>query len=179
MSAIEIRILVVGRGLPGTDTALVQLSKLGWGSHLVAALRDANLLLTTFQFDVVLALEHLPDGRGYDLSDIVRKHGATLLVSVALSETCLWLPVVERGVWTLGQRAFGPALLGWELETLLSRSATERATRPSKDEVPPRRKPEDASAAAASAAVSARPDLLFTSRRRPGESEGEHEKRRA
>ena len=40
-------------------------------------------------------------------------------VGVALSESCLWLPVIERGVNVLGERALSHAMLEAELDRLL------------------------------------------------------------
>jgi hypothetical protein len=88
----------------------------------------------------VLAEEHLPDGRGYDLAESVERLATTLLVSVALSESCLWLPVVERGERSLGRRALNPRMLELELETLLSGARRDAPYAETKREMPPLRK---------------------------------------
>ena len=63
-------------------------------------------MLTDAPFDIVLADEIVADGRGYDLTDCVVKRAGTLLVSIALSEASLWLPVVPaRNANTRGTRA--------------------------------------------------------------------------
>jgi hypothetical protein len=98
---------------------LARLSDRGFGSRVVETLRDARDLLGTFRFDVVLAAEMLADGRGYDLAEIVARRSGTLLVSVALSASCLWLPVVERGVNVLGRRALNARALEVELDFVL------------------------------------------------------------
>ena len=78
-------------------------------------------------FDIVLAAETMPDGRGYDLTNCVVNHSATLLISIALSESCLWLPVVQHGVRTLGERALNSFTLQSEITALLNEKATGTA----------------------------------------------------
>jgi len=119
MSATTMRILFAGTSAPVTDEVLARLAARGFGAYRAERLRDARDLLETFRLDVVLATELLVDGRGYALADAMRRHSGTLIVGVALSESCLWLPVIERGVTVLGKRAFSPAMLEAELDHLL------------------------------------------------------------
>ena len=83
--------------------------------------------MRTTPFDIVLAAETMTDGRGYDLTNYVVSHSATLLIAVALSETCLWLPVVQHGVRTLGERALNSFALQSEITALLNEKATGAA----------------------------------------------------
>jgi hypothetical protein len=109
---------------------------------------DAEVVLKTFRFDVVLAEEGLPDGRGYDLTDAVAKAGTSLFVAVALSESSLWLPVVDCGERSLGKRALNQAALEAEIEIILS--FEDRTARPnSRSKTPPRRKSASSPIAAA------------------------------
>jgi len=140
MSPVAMRILVVGK--PGASTAamLSRLASQGWIAETAENVARARSVLKMFRLDVVLSDENLPDGRGYDLADAVAAQSSTLLVSVALSESCLWLPVIERGERSLGKRALSPQVLEFELETILS-SAHRGATHASaKRELPPRRR---------------------------------------
>lgn len=125
MAQLAMRILVVGTPNAGTMATLERLARHGWGSHFIGRATEAKTLLETFQVDVVLAQENLPDGRGYDLSEAVTKQSGSLLVAVALSETSLWLSVIDRGKESLGTRAIGSEVLGRELETLLYRPVLE------------------------------------------------------
>ena len=119
MSVNSMRILVIGDLLPGTGEILRRFSNAGWGSRIVRCLREARDLLNTFDFHIVLASEALSDGRGYDLAEPVSRRSRTLIVGVALSESCLWLPVVYRGVNVLGRRALAPEVLEAEIKELL------------------------------------------------------------
>lgn len=119
MSATTMRILFAGTPGPVTDEVLARLAARGFGAYRVEKLREARELLETFRLDVALAAESLSDGRGYALADAMRRNSGSLIVGVALSESCLWLPVVERGVSVLGKRAFNPAMLEMELDRLL------------------------------------------------------------
>lgn len=96
MPALGMRILVVGKPSRGTQSILSRLANCGWGSQTAETLREAAALADTFRFDMVLAAESLPDGRAYAMTQLIARRSGTLLVAVALSESCLWLPVVER-----------------------------------------------------------------------------------
>ena len=119
MPATAMRILVVGPSTLGTERMLTGLASRGCGSHSVGTLRQARYLLQTFRFDIVLAAESLPDGRGYELIDTVARNSATLFVGIALSESYLWLPVLERGVNVFGGRALKAGMIEFEVQALL------------------------------------------------------------
>jgi hypothetical protein len=119
MAATTIRILFAGTPAPATDEVLARLAARGFGAHRANKLSEARGLLEIFRLDVVLASESLVDGRGYALADAMRQQSGTLIVGVPLSESCLWLPVVERGVVVLGKRGLSPAILEVELDRLL------------------------------------------------------------
>jgi DNA-binding NtrC family response regulator len=121
------RILFVGKPSPHTGAVLARLRRKNFESHVVETLREAQELLPTYRFDVVLAPEYLPDGHGYELTDPVARRSCTLLVAISLSETWLWLPVVERGERVIGDRAVPADLLEPELEELLSERARENS----------------------------------------------------
>jgi hypothetical protein len=128
MTVIAMRILVVGTPSAGTVEILRRFSDRGWGSRQVLTVQKAQDLAEIFDFDIVLAMEDLPDGRGYDIAGPVTRHSRTLLVGVALSESCLWLSVVERGVSVLGKRALNAQMLEAEMERLLLDSARDIAS---------------------------------------------------
>jgi len=116
----SLRILVIGDLLPGTGAILRRFSLAGLASRPARNLSEAREMLAAFDFDVVFAAEVLSDGRGYDLAEQISRRAGTLIVAVPLSETCLWLPVVYRGVNVLGRRALSAAALEAEMEELLS-----------------------------------------------------------
>lgn len=121
------RVLVVGPLAPDTAAVLERLARHNWGSYAVESLSESKSVIKTLRFDVILAAEFLCDGRGYELAPRVAEFMATLLVSVTLSESCLWLPVVYCGENVLGQRALNPRMLESELEFLLSQPARDSA----------------------------------------------------
>ncbi len=125
MPATAMRILVAGALSKNALEMLRRFGDRGWGSRQVVTLQQARDQVETFDFDVVLATESLCDGRGYDLAEPVARHSRTLLVGVALSESCLWLPVVERGVGVLGRRALNAQMLETEMEKLMRASALD------------------------------------------------------
>jgi DNA-binding response OmpR family regulator len=117
------RILVVGTPADSTRAILKRLAARGWRWRAAGTLREARKLLKTSHFDIVLASEALSDGRGYELGAIVGGQLGTLFVAVALSESSLWLPVVEKGTQVLGTRGFGPSMLLREMGTILEAHA--------------------------------------------------------
>jgi DNA-binding NtrC family response regulator len=126
MPTTTMRILSVGKPSPHTAAILARLRRKGFGSRLVETVREARELLATLEFDVVLAPEHLPDGRGYDLAGAVARRSCSLLIAISLSETCLWLPVVERGATVLGECAVAADFVEPELEQLLAERNREK-----------------------------------------------------
>ena len=151
MPVEAMRILVIGSLASPTDTILRRLASRGWGSRRVETLREAQNMLLTFQFDVVLSAESVADGRGYEIADLVIGRAGTLIVGVALSESCLWLPVVEQGARVLGSRALNAHMLESEMEMLIGAREGQRARgstveskslsgRPAPQATPPRRK---------------------------------------
>jgi hypothetical protein len=122
------RILVVGRTSSSTQATLRQLERDGWNSHSVDTIVEAEGALKMIRFDVVLAEETIAAGSGYDLTDSVLEQDGTLLVSVALSEASLWLPVVQRGILTLGDRALNSSMLNLEVREALCAAAGTRAS---------------------------------------------------
>jgi hypothetical protein len=119
MSAAAVRILVVGTSTASTESTLKGLARSGWESHSVKTVREAETVLRTIRFQLTLATEKLPDGTGYELATLVAQQTGNLFISVPLSETCLWLPAVENGVRSLGERALNPLMLKTEAESIL------------------------------------------------------------
>ena len=119
MSNATKRILVVAPCGPTTNTTVERLARLGWGCRIVDLLSEAKEELKKSNYEIVLAAEHMADGRGYDLTDVIAQRSSSLLVGVMLSDGYLWLPTVERGVRTLGMRALNFAMLEEAMEEML------------------------------------------------------------
>lgn len=118
-TASAVRVLIVGPTTSSTNGILSKLARAGWGSHAVAGAREAETVLKTIRFKVVLSSEKLPDGTGYELAPLIARQGGSLFIGVTLSETCLWLPVIEKGERSLGKRAMNPTMLEAEVSGLL------------------------------------------------------------
>jgi hypothetical protein len=125
MAIIAVRILFVGGSSPRTTAILTQLGQKGRGSYGVDTVKEAQTLLKTFKFDLVLALERLADGGGYDLVEQAMQRSNSLLVGIELLDTYLWLPVVYHGKNVMGERAINSEMVGRELEEILA--ACDRA----------------------------------------------------
>jgi DNA-binding NtrC family response regulator len=120
MSASAVRILVVGSLEEATGEMSHRLERHGWATHMVPTLREAQIVLQTIRLPLVLAAEKLDDGTGYELTKWATQQELTLMVGLQLTDTLLWLPVVEAGERSLGSRALNPIMLEGEIERLLS-----------------------------------------------------------
>jgi hypothetical protein len=126
MPATATRILVVGSHSPAIISALGLFWPLGWVSQSIGKLAEARHALKTSHVCAILSAEFLPDGTGYDLTDVAVEQSGTLLVGVKLSENRLWLPVVEHGRRVLGTRAIAESALRSEIEALILPSPRHR-----------------------------------------------------
>jgi hypothetical protein len=126
MPARAVRILAVGSAGPHVSALLERLARNGWGSYSVETFAEARTVLRTLQFEVILAAEYLIDGSGFQLAREMGPRPVSLFVDVSLSEGHLWLPVVERGANTLGERALDPSSFEQELSELLSGSVAPK-----------------------------------------------------
>jgi DNA-binding NtrC family response regulator len=127
MPASAVRILVVGPLAEATGEMSQRLERHGWATHMVSTLREAQIVLQTIRFPLVLAAEKLDDGTGYELTKWATQQELTLMVGLQLTDTLLWLPVVEAGERSLGSRALNPVMLEGEIEKLLSSIDETRA----------------------------------------------------
>jgi DNA-binding response OmpR family regulator len=127
MSASAVRILVVGPLEEATGEMSQRLERHGWATHAVMTLREAQIVLQTIRFPLVLAAEKLADGTGYELTKWATQQELTLMVGLKLTDTLLWLPVVEAGERSLGSRALNPIMLEAEIERLLWNLEAARA----------------------------------------------------
>lgn len=118
MSVSSSEILIVGTTSSSTDRLVFRLTPRGHKARHVDTLAAAKLLSKTVQFNVTLASENLPDGRGYDLARLVARNFGYLYVGVPLTET-LWLPVIERGTVVFGQRALNANVFENEVEMVI------------------------------------------------------------
>ena len=50
--------------------------------------REAETVLKTIRFKVILAAENVRDGSGYELAPLVARQSGNLFISIALSEVC-------------------------------------------------------------------------------------------
>jgi hypothetical protein len=119
MFASPVRVLVVGLISANTRAMLERWGRSGWASHTVDSVQEAEAVLKTIRFKVILAAENVSDGSGYEVASLVARQSGNLFISVSLSETCLWLPVIEQGARSLGKRAINPWILETEVESIL------------------------------------------------------------
>lgn len=120
MAANSKRILTVGLSGGIECAVLAGLERKGWECSGVRTLQGAENALETDEYGIVLAAECLADGEGYDLASSLMRRDGSLFVAVTLSESCLWVPVVEAGTKTLGMCALHPQMLDMVLGGFIS-----------------------------------------------------------
>lgn len=125
MPVIAMRTLFVGKPSPQDVAMLTRLGRRGWGSYSADNLAEAGALIEGGGFDLVLAMQGLSDGCGYELSSRVGEAGGSLFVGIELSSERVWIPVVERGERVFGDRAVRADSAEAELEQVLRVSAEE------------------------------------------------------
>jgi hypothetical protein len=110
-----------------TEVILCRLADAGHFSRRAHNLEQAREILRATHPKLVLASEALSDGRAYELIRPIERMGVSLLVSIALTDTCIWLPVVQRGRRTLGLRAMHQRFLEPEIYELLTEAQADLA----------------------------------------------------
>jgi hypothetical protein len=123
MPVIAMRTLFVGKAGAQDIAMLTRMGRRGWGAYSADNLKEARRLVAGGGFDLVLALQHLPDGSGYELEAPVEKQKRSLFVEIELFSQKLWIPVVEHGENVFGDRAVGAGAAEAEWEQLLLEAA--------------------------------------------------------
>lgn len=119
MPVIAMRTLFVGKACAKNIALLTRMGRRGWGSYSADNLKEARGLIAGGNFDLVLALQHLPDGSGYELEAPVAERDATLYVEIELFFEKLWIPVLAQGERVFGDRAVSAAMVEDEWEQVL------------------------------------------------------------
>jgi hypothetical protein len=116
MPVIAMRTLFVGKPCQKSVAMLTRMGRRGWGSYSADNLKEARPLIEGGGFDLVLALQELPDGSGYELLSPLAERGSSLFVGIDLFHDRLWIPVVELGERMFGDRAIpaDTAEAAWE-----------------------------------------------------------------
>lgn len=120
MFTIAMWTVFVGYPSPQITAILTHLGNIGFGSYAVDCVKEGRDLIETGGFELVLALEKLDDGIGYDLVSPVMKQGGSLFIGLETSGECLWLHVVDHGDKALGTSAMNHQLLEMELVDVLT-----------------------------------------------------------
>ena len=99
-------VLLVGETARSSTQLMDWLYKRGCQCHFATSYREACNLISRSQFDLVLSQYQLPDRTAFPLLDWLAGSRATVFLSTAVENGCLWLPMLERG-----ERCVGAPLL--------------------------------------------------------------------
>lgn len=120
MLMIAMRALFVGRPSPQMTAILTRLGQKGFGSYAAEAAAQGHELLEAGKFELVMALEKIEGGEGYEFAEPVKRKGGSLFVGIETSNDRLWVPVIDHGETVLGGRAVDYSMLEGELEDVLT-----------------------------------------------------------
>jgi CheY-like chemotaxis protein len=99
-------VLLVGQTSRSSSQLTNWLYKQGCRCHFATSCQEARNLISRRQFDLVLSQYQLPDRTAFPLLDWLAGSPATLFLSTAVENGCLWLPMLERD-----ERCIGAPLL--------------------------------------------------------------------
>jgi hypothetical protein len=120
MLTIAMRTLFVGSPSPQITAILTRLGQKGFGSYAADAAPQGHELLEAGKFELVIALEKIEGGEGYEFAGPVKRKGGSLFVGIETSNDRLWVPVIDHGETVLGGRAVDYSMLEGELEDVLT-----------------------------------------------------------
>jgi CheY-like chemotaxis protein len=106
MAMIPKMVLLVGETSRSSSQLTNWLYKQGCRCHFATSCQEARNLISRMQFDLVLSQYQLPDRTAFPLLDWLAGSPATLFLSTAVENGCLWLPMLERD-----ERCIGAPLL--------------------------------------------------------------------
>jgi hypothetical protein len=126
-------VLLIGESRQGSSELSARMERLGCQCRFVSSCWEAQLVVRSRAFDLVLGPTRLPDGSLYSLMNLLEGSGASMFYSFAVEYGCWWLPALRRG-----QECFGsPALRSSEFMSLLNEMIRELREVPMAPEKPP------------------------------------------
>jgi CheY-like chemotaxis protein len=99
-------VLLIGETARSSLQLMDWLDTRGCQCHFAMSYGEARDLISRTQFDLVLSQYQLPDRTAFPLLDCLAGSSATLLLSKAVEDGSLWLPMLEHG-----ERCVGAPLL--------------------------------------------------------------------
>jgi len=95
-------VLLVGETSRSSTQLMNWLCKRGCQCHFATSCKEACNLISRTHFDLVLSQYQLPDRTAFPLLDWLAGSPATLFLSTAVENGCLWLHMLERGESCVG-----------------------------------------------------------------------------
>ena len=133
MATTPIMVLLIGETARSCRQLMDWLYKRGCQCDFAMSYWEARNLISRKQFDLVLSQYQLPDRTAFPLLDCLAGSPATLFLSTAVENGCLWLPMLERGERCVGApllrsndltqalgKALNTAVKSHEMETVAS-----------------------------------------------------------
>jgi len=120
MSSKEPQLLLVGKNLTLASPFVSRLRQRGCQCWVATTYAGAQAALRSLDFDMVLSEMSLPDGSAFPLLTQLEGSQTSLFFSVAVHDSCWWLPALARGQRTWGQPALRPPDFSRALNEILA-----------------------------------------------------------
>jgi len=131
MSAMPTMVLVVGKNVKNSLQLLQWLDGRGARCRFAQSYREACLMISSTNFDLVLSEYQLPDRTAFPLLDLLEGSHATLFFGTRVEDGSLWLKMLERGKRSIGV----PVLRSNELTLALAAVLDAAAEHPQQEPV--------------------------------------------
>jgi|HubBroStandDraft_6_1064221.scaffolds.fasta_scaffold07147_1 hypothetical protein len=105
MQPKDAKILLIASSLTGMSFLVTRLKKWECEIHFASSYKDANILVDSKIYDLVLSEFRLSDGSSHPLADSLLGSNTTLVYPYPVETGCYWLPAVKNGQSCWGARA--------------------------------------------------------------------------
>jgi len=117
-------VLLVGESLNQYSSLAQRLASWGGECRFATSYKEVCALLGQQTFELVISEMHSMEGSALRMIPLLKGSSTSLFCSYPIEDSCLWMPIVERG-----QSCWGaPALRPNEIARVLRRALTEGCT---------------------------------------------------
>jgi len=102
------RALLVGPQFQSAPSVIDWLRSRHCECFFAPTLRESYDLIRSGPFDLILCSNHLPDGAGFSLIELLTGLPVSLFISHPVEDNCIWMPAIIHGVKCWGSGTLKP-----------------------------------------------------------------------